>query len=180
MEIRFPSAAAWMPVSKVPNGDGSFTAFPHLLDRYKPGVIAVTRNGRRFCNESESYHDVGAAMIEACAGEAETAAWLICDTDDDREVRPRLCQAGAAAARAAVRNGYLKKGATLAELANEACGIDAAALEATVAEYNRGAVRRARRAVPPRRDRVQPLPRGPGAPAEPLRRAGRARGPSTR
>ena len=79
MEIRFPSAAAWMPVSKVPNGDGSFTAFPHLLDRYKPGVIAVLNNGRRFCNESESYHDVGAAMIEACAGESATAAWLVCD-----------------------------------------------------------------------------------------------------
>ena len=30
-EIRFPSAAAWMPVSKILKGDGSFAAFPHLL-----------------------------------------------------------------------------------------------------------------------------------------------------
>jgi succinate dehydrogenase/fumarate reductase flavoprotein subunit len=139
MEIRFPSAAAWMPVSKVPNGDGSFIAFPHLLDRYKPGVIAILKNGRRFCNESESYHDVGAAMIEACAGESETAAWLICD-------RKTIAKYGLGFAKPAplplgplIRKGYLKTGATLADLAG-ACGIDAAALEATVAEYNRGAV----------------------------------------
>ncbi|MFO1210669.1 MAG: FAD-dependent oxidoreductase [Amaricoccus sp.] len=138
MEIRFPSAAAWMPVSKVPDGKGGFRAFPHLLDRYKPGIIAVLKNGRRFCNESESYHDVGAAMIEACAGEAETAAWLICD-------REAIAKYGLGYAKPAplplgplVRNGYLKKGETLADLA-AACGIDAGALAATVAEYNRGA-----------------------------------------
>jgi len=47
-DIRFPSAAAWMPVSKVPVGDGGFRLFPHLIDRYKPGVIAVNRWGKRF------------------------------------------------------------------------------------------------------------------------------------
>ena len=57
----------------------AFGVFPHLLDRYKPGIIGVTRNGRRFTNESNSYHDVGAAMIDACADERETAMWLICD-----------------------------------------------------------------------------------------------------
>lgn len=139
MEIRFPAAAAWMPVSKVPNGDGTHTAFPHLLDRYKPGVIAVLQDGRRFCNESESYHDVGAAMIEACAGAAETAAWLICD-------REAIAKYGLGYAKPAplplgplIRKGYLRTGATLADLAR-ACGIDAAGLEATVATYNAGAV----------------------------------------
>ena len=139
MEIRFPSPAAWMPVSKVPIGDGTFTAFPHLLDRYKPGVIAVTQNGRRFCNESESYHDVGAAMIEACAGEAETAAWLICDQDAIAKYGLGYAKPAPLPLGPLVRNGYLKTGATLADLA-DACGIDAAALEATVADYNRGAV----------------------------------------
>ena len=73
-EIRFPSAAAWMPVSKVPAGGGQFGLFPHLVDRYKPGVIAVNRRGRRFTNESNSYHDTGAAMIADNEGERETAA----------------------------------------------------------------------------------------------------------
>uniref|UniRef100_UPI0035658059 FAD-dependent oxidoreductase n=1 Tax=Actibacterium sp. TaxID=1872125 RepID=UPI0035658059 len=78
-DIHFPSTSAWMPVSKVPVGGGKFKAFPHLLDRYKPGIIAVLKNGKRFTNESESYHDVGAALIAACEGEQETACWLIAD-----------------------------------------------------------------------------------------------------
>ncbi len=34
------------------------TVYPHiLLDRAKPGLIAVNSDGRRFVNESDSYHD---------------------------------------------------------------------------------------------------------------------------
>lgn len=138
LDIRFPSASAWMPVSKVPYGNGKSGVFPHLLDRYKPGIIGVTRRGLRFCNESESYHDVGAAMIEACRGEAETAMWLVCD-------RATLAKYGLGFVKPApmpigryLRNGYLVHGGTLAELARN-CGIDAAALERTVHEYNLGA-----------------------------------------
>jgi succinate dehydrogenase/fumarate reductase flavoprotein subunit len=134
-DLRFPSASAWMPVSRVENSDGSVGVFPHLLDRYKPGVIGVLRNGRRFCNESESYHDVGAAMVEACRGQPETAAWLVCDATALAKyglgyVKPAPVPHGRF-----LRNGYLKQGATLAELA-AACGIDAAGLERTVREYN--------------------------------------------
>src|SRR5205085_1796921 len=79
IETRFQDASAWMPVSRVPYGKGRFGVFPHLLDRYKPGVIGVLRNGRRFTNESNAYHDVGAALIRACEGQKETAMWLVCD-----------------------------------------------------------------------------------------------------
>jgi succinate dehydrogenase/fumarate reductase flavoprotein subunit len=140
VEIRYSSPAAWMPTSKVPMGNGRFGAFPHLLDRYKPGIIGVLRNGRRFTNESNSYHDVGAAMIEACKGQGETAMWLVCD-------QATISRYGLGYAKPApmplgpfVRNGYLTKGATLAELAKNA-GIDATHLEATVRKYNEGAVR---------------------------------------
>lgn len=138
VEIRYRDSAAWMPVSKVPRGDGSFGAFPHLLDRYKPGIIGVTRSGRRFCNESESYHDVGAAMIRACANERETAMWLLCDQATLSKyglgfVKPSPMPVGKF-----LKNGYLIKGETLAELARKA-GIDGAELERTVREYNLGA-----------------------------------------
>ena len=42
---------------------------PHFIDRAKPGVIAVTRNGTRFANEANSYHDFVQAMVAACEGE---------------------------------------------------------------------------------------------------------------
>lgn len=136
--LRFTGTSAWMPVSKAPLSGGRTGVFPHLLDRYKPGIIGVLKNGKRFCNESESYHDVGAAMIEACKGQPETAMWLICDHATIGKyglgfVKPSPMPRGRFIAK-----GYLKKGGTLAELAN-ACGIDAAGLEATVAEYNIGA-----------------------------------------
>jgi succinate dehydrogenase/fumarate reductase flavoprotein subunit len=139
VDIRFPQPAAWMPVSKVPMGNGQFGAFPHLLDRYKPGVIGVTRKGKRFTNESNSYHDVGSAMIEACAGERETAMWLICDSRTIAKYGLGYAKPAPMPLAPLVRNGYLAKGKTLAELARNA-GLDAAGLEQTVREYNQGAV----------------------------------------
>ena len=139
-DIRFKDSAAWMPVSKVDYGHGEVGVFPHLLDRYKPGVIGVLKNGRRFTNESNSYHDVGAAMIEACKDMDETAMWLVCD-------KTTLAMYGLGFVKPApmpigkfLRNGYLVQGKTLAELA-ENCGIDPAGLEQTVKDYNVGAVK---------------------------------------
>jgi succinate dehydrogenase/fumarate reductase flavoprotein subunit len=51
VDLGFPDASAWMPVSQVPFGKGRTGVFPHLLDRYKPGVIGVLRNGKRFTND---------------------------------------------------------------------------------------------------------------------------------
>lgn len=136
---RFRSASAWMPVSAVTTRGGKVTAFPHLLDRYKPGVIAVLRDGRRFTNESESYHDVGEAMIAACKDQPETACWLIAD-------RRTIGKYGLGFAKPApmplaphLRSGYLMKGRSLEELAEKA-GIDAAGLRRTVEDYNKGAI----------------------------------------
>mgnify|MGYP002139897794 CR=1 FL=1 len=50
-------AAAWVPVSITTRKDGSKGVMPHFIDRAKPGVIAVTREGKRFANEGNSYHD---------------------------------------------------------------------------------------------------------------------------
>ena len=142
VDLRFKDAAAWMPVSKVPYGDGKFGVFPHLLDRYKPGVIGVMADGQRFCNESNSYHDVGVDMIAAAQKHGtgpDTVMWLVCDKTTLGKyglgfVKPAPMPIGRF-----LRNGYLTEGKTLADLA-KACGIDAAGLEATVRTYNQGAV----------------------------------------
>ncbi|MBV1787594.1 FAD-dependent oxidoreductase [Marinobacterium sp. D7] len=135
----FADTSAWMPTSLVPNKDGSFGKFPHLLDRYKPGVIGINPMGKRFCNESESYHDVGAAMIRTCETSKKTYMWLICDQTCLSKyglgyVKPSPMPIGGF-----LRNGYLKRGKTLEELAT-VIGVDAYQLKRTVAEYNEGAV----------------------------------------
>ena len=140
VEARFEDASAWMPVSRVPLGKGRCGIFPHLLDRYKPGIIGVLRDGRRFTNESNSYHDVGAALMRACAGRTETAMWLVCDQATLAKyglgyVKPAPMPIGRF-----LRNGYLVRGRTPAELAKNA-GIDPAGLEQTLRDYNPGAER---------------------------------------
>lgn len=134
-DAEFPQPAAWMPVSLVP-GQG---VFPHLLDRYKPGMIAVGADGRRFTNESESYHDVGAAMVAQRSKGGDAACWLICDHRTIRKYGLGHAKPAPMPLWLWTRNGYLKKERSLADLAR-ACGLDAKALEATVATYNQGAV----------------------------------------
>jgi succinate dehydrogenase/fumarate reductase flavoprotein subunit len=118
-------------------GKGEFGAFPHLLDRYKPGIIGVLKNGRRFTNESNSYHDVGAAMAAAGQG-PDTGMWLVCDQATISKYGLGHAKPAPMPLGPSVRNGYLARGATLAELARNA-GIDPAGLEQTVREYNEGA-----------------------------------------
>lgn len=134
VDATFDDVAAWMPVSKVPQKDG-FGVFPHLLDRYKPGVIGVLKNGKRFTNESNSYHDVGADLIRACEKLDETAMWLICD-------KTALDKYGLGYVKPApmphfqlLKNGYLVKGNTLEELAKK-IHIDSDQFLKTVEAYN--------------------------------------------
>lgn len=126
----FPQAAAWMPVSRLPKQG----VFPHLLDRYKPGMIAVLDDGRRFCNESESYHDVGAAMI----AQGVDHCWLICDHRAIRKYGLGHVKPAPMPLRFWQKSGYLKYGRTIKDLAS-ACGIDPHQLAATVSGFNEGA-----------------------------------------
>ncbi len=102
-----------MPVSQVPRPDGSFGLFPHFIDRAKPGVIAVTPNGRRFVNEGNSYHD----FIQALLAQGETSAWLITDHRAIRAyglgfVKPWPLPLGQH-----LKSGYLFRSSSLDELA---------------------------------------------------------------
>ncbi|MFX6823230.1 FAD-binding protein, partial [Acinetobacter baumannii] len=64
IEDTLPHAAAWVPVSITTRKDGSKGVMPHFIDRAKPGVIAVTREGKRFANEGNSYHDFVQDMVK--------------------------------------------------------------------------------------------------------------------
>jgi succinate dehydrogenase/fumarate reductase flavoprotein subunit len=127
-----------MPVSKVPLGKGRTGVFPHLVDRYKPGIIAVNRRGLRFTNESNSYHDTGVAMIRDGEGQGDTTAWLVCDHATIRKYGLGYAKPAPVPIRSYTRNGYLKTGRTLADLAR-VTGIDPGRLEETVRRYNAGA-----------------------------------------
>lgn len=123
--------AAWAPVSLVPGRDG-VRRFPHLVERAKPGILAVDPRGERFVNEADSYHDVLKAMLRR----GDSHGWLIADHRAQRRYGLGWAKPFPFPTGPARRAGYLKRGRTLAELA-AACDLPAAALEATVARFNR-------------------------------------------
>jgi succinate dehydrogenase/fumarate reductase flavoprotein subunit len=133
-----PNNAAWIPVSLVPRRNGQSGVYPHLLDRYKPGIIAVDPGGRRFTNEANSYHDVGQAMQAACAGRPETFAWLVADHRAIRRYGLGFVKPFPLPLWPHLRSGYLRRGRTPAEL-GAALGLDATTFARTIEEFNRTA-----------------------------------------
>lgn len=131
----------WTPVSLLPNPDGTKRPFPHLfLDRAKPGVIAVDHHGRRFVNESASYHDFVQGLIARLLAEGQRSGWLIADHRAVRRYGLGAAHAFPARIGKHIASGYLKRAATLAELAQQ-CGIDPSGLERSVAGFNAAAAR---------------------------------------
>jgi succinate dehydrogenase/fumarate reductase flavoprotein subunit len=132
------NAAFWMPVSRMTDRAGE-TLFPHIvLDRAKPGLIAVNAAGRRFVNEADSYHDFVAGMFRSHATVSTIPAYLICDRRFIRDYGIGLVHPGSSARAIArfVAAGYLQQGRDLAELASR-LGIDAGRLAQSVADHNR-------------------------------------------
>lgn len=136
VETDLPNAAAWVPVSRPLRPDGTLGTFPHFVDRSKPGVIAVTRSGRRFCNEADSYHDFGQSLTRRIAEEGgEICAFFVCDHRVLRKyglghVKPAPVPFGRH-----LRTGYLFRGETPEALAAE-IGADPGQLAATIRAYN--------------------------------------------
>ena len=128
--------AYWAPMSHFRRPDGSECVFPHtVVDRGKPGIIAVTRDGERFTSEAVSYHEFVLAMFRANRTGAAIPAFLLCD-------RRSLWQYGLGAVRPFtlslakhLASGYLVRAPTIAGLAAR-LGIDAARLARTIATYN--------------------------------------------
>lgn len=131
-------AAAWVPVSLVPQPDGSTLPFPHFYDRGKPGYIAVDVDGRRFTNESASYHDFVPAMVEACRERAETSCWLICDHRAIRRYGMGAIGPAPLPLGPHLRSGYLRRATTWQQLA-ALIGVDAQTLQATIGRFNANA-----------------------------------------
>lgn len=135
VDTHLPHNAAWAPVSLVKRKDGTTGVMPHFIDRAKPGVIAVNKNGKRFVNEANSYHDFVQGMINGANIDGEISSWLICDRKTLRmyglgSVPPQPLPIGKH-----LKSGYLKKGNTIAELAKN-CGINPKGLEETISKFN--------------------------------------------
>ena len=139
LDLANTEGAFWAPVSLVRRADGSTGTFPHLMaDRAKPGLIAVNKDGRRFCNEAENYHDFVRAMTGSGKNQDQQPVHLVCDGDFVRRYAFGAVPPLASERRRAVRSGYLIRAATVAELATK-IGVDGEMLAETIERFNHNA-----------------------------------------
>ena len=105
--------------------DGTLGTFPHFVDRSKPGVITITRSGRRFVNEAQSYHDFCQAMYQRCIVEGTDicAFWSPSRIAGNSHFTSMVLAAGlrpaaasSASAQSSVRNGEAGRPAPLKRL----------------------------------------------------------------
>ena len=130
--------AAWTPVSLLPQADGGLIPFPHFYERGKPGYISVDRRGRRFVNDSKSYHVCVPELIEACRGNATIEAWIVCDHPAIRRFGLGALGPAPMPMRAFPSSGYIKRADSPPALAL-ACGIDPEELDRTLRAFNASA-----------------------------------------
>ena len=130
------SPAFWAPVSILERPDGSQMRYPHLVwDRAKPGLMAVNAAGRRFVNESTSYHEFVLGMYRSNQTVRTLPAFLICDSDFMERWGLGLALPGGRPREHLIRAGYLHRAAKLNELAGQ-LGIDAQGLGESVERFN--------------------------------------------
>lgn len=134
-----PWAGAWAPVSLIPRLDGTLGRFPHLVERGKPGLIAVLPNGKRFTNEGDSYPAFVKDLLKHTTEGALARCWLICDHKFIRRYGLGAVKPFPISMQPWIENGYLKQADSLEALAQK-CGINTASFVNTLTNYNRHAV----------------------------------------
>lgn len=135
LDTRPHQPASWGPVTHFRTLRGTQRVFPHLRAFGLPGLIAVNRHGKRFANESLSYHDFGAAMIADNANEQGTYAYIIADRKAMRRYGIGYAKPWPLPTWYYRKVGFVTRARTVAGLAGR-IGVPADALQATLDEFN--------------------------------------------
>jgi succinate dehydrogenase/fumarate reductase flavoprotein subunit len=123
----------WTPVSIRPRKDGSTAVFPHfVMDRGKPGLIAVNQNAQRFVSEAVDYHLFAKAMYNS----GSVPCYFICDAPFIRKYGLGMVYPKATNLRKAVIDRYIEKSNTIENLAQK-LDLDPAALSIQIQKHNR-------------------------------------------
>lgn len=130
------SSVLYFPCSIHTHANGYKAIWPHIiLDRAKPGVIAVNTDGKRFVNESDSYHDFCMAQIKTNQGKDKIQSYLICDQTAIQKYGLGFVLPGAKKLNYYLQAKYLFAANTLEELAQKV-GIHPQGLVDTVQRFN--------------------------------------------
>lgn len=132
--------ALWAPMSIWQPARGAPVHYPHLVwDRAKPGLMAVNGAGRRFVNESTTYHEFVLAMQRSHQTVPTIPAYLLCDADFMRKWGLGLARPNGWPRQHLIDDGYLRRANTLQEMAS-LLGVDAKTLQASADQFNEAAL----------------------------------------
>ena len=137
-DMTYPNTGSWVPASMVPLSGGRSTKIFHVMDRGKPGFIAVRSDGRRFTSEGASYHDFTATMVNNKAAGDRQDTFLVADHRAIRTYGLGFAKPFPVPLMPYLLSGYLTRGKTIEELAKKT-GIDAHALADTISNFNKHA-----------------------------------------
>lgn len=133
------SPGLWMPCSILKRQQGEDLIWPHIiLDRAKPGLIAINSAGERFVNESDSYHDFVMGLLRSPSHKPHQPAHLICDRAFLEKYILGMVFRGTKRLKPFIDAGYLFEADSPASLASK-IDVDPTALEQTLENYNRDA-----------------------------------------
>ncbi len=129
-------AAWWAPAFRLSDEE---RARPMFVERALPGCMIVNQRGRRYMNESASYHVAGGEMMRLDSPECPTApSWFIFDAEYRGKYAVGPMLPGPPSWDGRVKASFkevLRKGATVSELA-AAIEVAPEVLEATFARFN--------------------------------------------
>jgi hypothetical protein len=136
LEVDHQSPAFWMPVSTYVGRDNQVRAYAHIvLDRAKPGIIAVDSHGRRFTDEAVSYHDFVLAMQRVSAVTHRARFFLMCDALALKKYGLGAVLPGSLHSRRFVNRGYLHTAQDIGILARQ-LSVPVHTLTQTVARFD--------------------------------------------